>query len=72
MEAKEYCDSMTAELSGWKSKLDHIVGNFDRAPSDDKKRVIDEVKEVHRITDELGRRIEGLKRECVRDFSRGK
>jgi len=72
MEAKEYCDSITAELSGWKSKMDNLVSKFDRASSDDKKRIINEVNELHSVTDGLGRRIEDLKKECLRDFSREK
>ncbi len=65
MKTKDYCDNMTAELSGLKSKMDSVVGKFDRAPSDDKKWVIDEVNELHRITSELDNRIKGLKQECV-------
>jgi len=72
MEGKEYCDSITAELSGWKSKMDNVVSKFDRASSDDKKRIMSEVNELHTITDELGHRIEGLKQECPRAFNRGK
>ncbi len=72
MEAREYCNSITAELSGWKTKMDDIVSKFDRAPSDYKKRLINEVKDLHRVSDELGHRIEGLKKECLRDFDRGK
>jgi len=65
METKDYCDNITAELSGWKSKIDNVVSKFDHASSDDKKGVISDVNELHKITDELGHRIEGLKRGCA-------
>ncbi len=72
MEVKEYCDSITAELSGWKSKMDNIASKFDRASSEDKKRIVNEVNELHTISNELGRRIEGLKKDCLKDFGRGR
>lgn len=68
MEVKEYCDSITAELSGWKSKMDHVVGNIDRASSDAKKQVMSEVNDLRKVSDELGHRIENLRKECPRDF----
>lgn len=68
MEIKDYSDNITAELSGWKSKMDSVIGKFDHASSDDKKRVINEVNELHVITDELDHRIEGLRRECGGGF----
>ena len=72
MEVKEYCDSITAELSGWKSKMDSIASKFDSASSGDKKKIMSEVNELHAISSELGRRIEGLKQECLRDYGRRK
>jgi hypothetical protein len=72
MEVKEYCDSITAELSGWKYKVDNIASRFDRASSEDKKRIVNEVNELHTISNELGRRIEGLKKDCLKDFGRGR
>jgi hypothetical protein len=65
METKDYCDNITAELSGWKSKIDNVVSKFDHASSNDKKLVINEVNELHKITDELDYRIKGLKSECA-------
>ncbi len=65
MENKEYCDNITAELSGWKSKIDSVVGKFDHASSNDKKGVMNEVGELHKITDELKYRIKGLKGKCA-------
>ncbi len=68
MEVKDYCDNITTELSGWRSKMDSITSKFDRASDDDKKRVINEVNELHKIADELDHRVQGLKRECAKDF----
>ena len=65
METIDYCDNIRAELSGWKSKIDSVVSKFDHASTNDKKGVMDEVNELHKITDELDRRLEGLKRECA-------
>ncbi len=65
MENKEYCDNITAELSGWKSKMDNVVGKLDHASSTDKKGILNEVNELHKISAELDNRIKGLKRECA-------
>lgn len=65
MESREYCDNIMAELSGLKGKMDKVVSKFDHASSDDKKWVINEVKELHKITDELDYRIKGLKQDCA-------
>ena len=68
METKDYCDGITTELSGWKSKMDSIVSKFDHASSGEKKGVMNEVNELHTITDELDHRIQGLRRECAQGF----
>ncbi len=68
METKEYCDNIMAELSGWKSKIDNVVSKLDHSSSNDKKGVINEVNELHNISDEFDYRIEGLKRECAGGF----
>jgi hypothetical protein len=68
METHAYCDNIMAELSGWKSKIDNVVSKFDHASSNDKKRVLNEVNELHKISEEFDYRIEGLKRECAGGF----
>ena len=68
METQIYCDNIMAELSGWKSKIDNVVGRFDHASSNDRRQVMNEVDELHKITDELDQRIHGLQRECAGGF----
>ncbi len=65
MEIRDYCTNVTAELAGWKSKVDGVVSKLDHASTGDKERVVLEVNELHMLADELNDRIEGLNRACM-------
>lgn len=65
MEIKDYCTNVTAELAGWKAKLDDVVRRLDRVSTGDKERVVSEVNELHIIADEMFDRIEGLNKACM-------
>ena len=65
MEIKDYCTNVTAELTGWKDKVEGVVRKLDHASTGDKERVVAEVNELHIIADELNDRIEGLTRACM-------
>lgn len=64
MEVNEYCDNLTAELSGWKSKMDHLAEKFDHTSTGNKEKVFPEVNELHMIIDDLNFRIRGLNTAC--------
>ncbi len=64
MDVQAYCDSLNIELTGWKAKLDGVVGKLDKVSSGDKEKVLPIVNELHMIAEELTDRIERLQREC--------
>ncbi|HEY9246064.1 MAG TPA: hypothetical protein VIO11_04380 [Candidatus Methanoperedens sp.] len=64
MEVKDYCSNLTIELLGWKAKVYDVVRKLDKMSTGDKEKVAPEVNELHIILDELGDRIEKLKKEC--------
>lgn len=69
MEAKEvevldFCNSLIVELSTWKAKMYDLVKKLDRTSTGAKEKVVNEVNELHMIIEELGDRIEKLRREC--------
>ncbi len=65
MEIKDYCTNVTAELAGWKTKMDGVMNKLDHASTGAKERVVPEVNELHMIVDELNDRIDGLTRTCM-------
>lgn len=64
MDAKDYCDKLTVELTAWKAKLYDVVRKLDKISTGDKEKVVPEVNELHIIMEELDERIEKLKKEC--------
>ena len=64
MDAKDYCSNLTIELTGWKAKVYDVVRKLDKLSTGDKEKVVPEVNELHIILEELGDRIEKLKKEC--------
>ncbi len=65
METREYCDNVSFELAGWKSKIDDVVRRFDHVATRDKERVVGEVNELHMISDELDSRLQELCSACM-------
>jgi len=64
MDAKDYCGNLTIELTAWKAKVYDVVRKLDKIATGDKEKVVSEVNELHIILEELGDRIEKLKKEC--------
>ncbi len=65
METKEYCDNVSFELAGWKSKIDDVVRKLDHVATGDKQRVVNEVNQLHIIADELDGRLNELCGSCT-------
>ncbi len=59
-----YCDNLSIELAGWKTKLAGVVKKLDSVSTGDKEKVVAEVNELHMVLEELGDRVEKLRREC--------
>ncbi len=68
MEIKDYCTNVTAELAGWKSRVDGVVSKLDHTSTGYKEKVFFEVNELHMISDELNDRIEGLTKACMTNW----
>jgi len=64
MDVKDYCGSLVAELSGWKSKVYDVTRKLDKVSSGDKEKVVPMVNELHMILEELEDRVERLKWDC--------
>jgi predicted nuclease with TOPRIM domain len=60
-----YCDNLSMELAGWKTKVAGVVEKLDRVSTGDKEKVVGEVNELHMVMEELGDRIARLRRECA-------
>ncbi len=69
MDVKSYCDSLTAELTGWKAKVYDVVRKLDKMSSGDKEKVVSQVRELHMVIEELDDRIDRLKKECPLEWS---
>lgn len=69
MELKDYCSNLAAELTGWKAKAYDIVKRLDKVSSGDKEKVIDQVRDLHMLIEELEDRIERLRKECPIEWS---
>ena len=64
MEVTDYCDNVIVELAGWKAKMYDLARKLDKMPTGQKEKVVPEVNELHMIIEELGDRIERLRKEC--------
>ena len=64
MELKDYCSNLSSELTGWKAKAYDIVRRLDKVSSGDKAKVVDQVRDLHILVEELEDRIERLRKEC--------
>ena len=69
MKLKDYCSTLSAELTGWKAKVYDILRRLDKVSSGDKAKVFDQVKDIHILLEELDDRIERLTRECPTEWS---
>lgn len=69
MELKDYCSNLSVELTAWKAKAYDIVRRLDKLSSGDKAKVIDQVRDLHILVEELENRIERLSKECPSEWS---
>ena len=67
MDAKACCDGMSAELIGWKSKMDEVIHKFDAASCGEKQWVFPYINDLHIIRAELDDKIRSFKTECPMD-----
>jgi len=68
MEVRDYCENVTIELDGWRTRVDGVVRKLDHVSTGEKEHLVAEVNELHMIVDELGDRISDLKKACMANW----
>jgi predicted nuclease with TOPRIM domain len=69
MEVTEYCNKMSAELTGWKARMYDVAKKVDNLETGEREKIFNEVNEIHMIIEELSDRIHRLKTECPTEWS---
>jgi len=69
MDLDSYCSSVATELVGWKARVYDTVRKLDKKSSGEKEKVIDEVRELHMLIEEIEDRITRLRKECPLEWS---
>ncbi len=64
MELEDYCRNVQIELTGWKAKVYDVTRKLDKLSSGDKEKIMDELRDLHIIVEELSDRIFRLEKEC--------
>lgn len=68
MDVKSYCDTVGAELTGWKAKLYDVIRRTEEMTGNDKENVTPMVAELKDMVDDLDERIASLARECPSEW----
>jgi hypothetical protein len=68
MDVKSYCDTVGAELTGWKAKLYDVIRRTEEMTGNDKENVAPMVAELKDMVDDLDERIASLARECPSEW----
>ena len=69
MEARDYCNSMAAELTAWKAKLFDVISRTDKMGTAEKDKVWEYFNEMKIVIQDLEDKIESLRTECPADWS---
>ena len=69
MDAKDYCNSMAAELTAWKAKLFDVIARTDKMGTAEKDKVFEYFGEMKIVIQDLEDKIESLRTECPSDWS---
>jgi hypothetical protein len=64
MHVRDYCDNVSAELTGWKVKMYDVMSKLEKVPSGDKEKVQPYLNDIHMILASLNDRIAQLRTEC--------
>lgn len=68
MDAKSYCQSIEAELYGWKAKMYDMIRKVDSLRRSDKEKILSRVEELHKNISDMERILEQLQTECPMEF----
>jgi predicted nuclease with TOPRIM domain len=64
MHVRDYCDNVSAELTGWKVKMYDVMRKLEKVPSGDKEKLQPYLNDIHMILESLNDRIAQLRTEC--------
>jgi hypothetical protein len=64
------CQKLVEELIAWKEKVDQSAGGLDNMASCDKAKLLPQVIELHMFIEDIGERIDRVKRNCQEALER--
>lgn len=67
METKEFCDSISMELAGWKARLYDIISHVETLPALDRRYFNPDVNALRALINDIEDSIRKLKLECPVD-----
>jgi hypothetical protein len=68
MDAKEYCENMSVELSNWKDEVCDILGTVEGFPPRDKKALSPQIASLRYLVLDLTAKIDRIKETCPLDW----
>ncbi len=69
MDMKVFCNTMRAELAGWKARMYDIISHVETRPTFDRQYFSADVNALRALISEIDYSIRELKVECPMDFS---
>jgi len=69
MDVGAYCDTLEKQLTGWKAKLDDVIGVVDKLSAKDKETVLPSIRSLHAIVEEIDGEVEQLRTACPADWT---
>ncbi len=69
MEMREFCNTLSTELAGWKAKMFDIISHVETLPSLDRQYFAPDVSALRALISEIEDSVRKLKTECPVDFS---
>ena len=69
MDIKDFCNSMSSELAGWRARLYDIISHVETLPALDRQYFAPDVNALRALISEIEDRARTLKVECPVDFS---
>jgi len=68
MDVKDYCGSMSSELTAWKAKMYDITRRLDSLGTADVEKILPQVQDMHILIEDIATRIDNLNRECPTEW----
>jgi hypothetical protein len=69
MDVKDYCGSMSTELTAWKAKMYDITRRLDTLGTSEREKILPQVQDMHILIEDIATRIDNLNRECPTEWS---